>query len=118
MKKLKRGCIKYKGKLPFKCFHCGKIGRFSYKCPYRDNRDNNDEEDHNRNERRKTYKGGISENNKRSNKQKKSLYSKENSSSLDDDSDDDPKELLFMDIKEEHEDENFGEQEQNALMRC
>ena len=24
----------YKGKLPFKCFNCGKIRHFSHKCPY------------------------------------------------------------------------------------
>jgi hypothetical protein len=32
--KLHKGSGKYKGKLPFKCFNCGKIGHFPSKCPY------------------------------------------------------------------------------------
>lgn len=34
MRKLKKGSGKYKGKLPFKCFNCGKIRNFASKCPY------------------------------------------------------------------------------------
>jgi hypothetical protein len=33
VKKLKKGSSKYKGKLPFKCFNCGRIGHFANKCP-------------------------------------------------------------------------------------
>ena len=32
--KLQKGFRKYKGKIPFKCFNCGKIGHFQSKCPY------------------------------------------------------------------------------------
>ena len=32
--KLERGTGKYKGKLPLKCFNCGRIGHFSTKCTY------------------------------------------------------------------------------------
>ena len=32
IKKLQKGFGKYKGKLPFKCFNCGKIGHFANKC--------------------------------------------------------------------------------------
>jgi hypothetical protein len=34
IKKLQKGSGKYKGKLPFKCFNCGKVGNFVAKCPY------------------------------------------------------------------------------------
>ena len=33
--KLKRGTCKYKGKIPLKCFSCGKIGNFVEKIPFR-----------------------------------------------------------------------------------
>ena len=32
--RLNKGTGKYKGKLPLKCFNCGRIGHFSHKCPY------------------------------------------------------------------------------------
>ncbi|XP_057819106.1 uncharacterized protein LOC131032184 [Cryptomeria japonica] len=34
VRKLKKGSSKYKGKHPFKCFNCGKIGHFAAKYPY------------------------------------------------------------------------------------
>ena len=37
VRKLKRGIGKYKGKLPLKCFSCGNIGDFSFKCMYAKN---------------------------------------------------------------------------------
>jgi len=49
IRKLKKWPGKYKGKLPFKCFNCGKIRHFSNKCPYPKQEDNEEEEAYNQN---------------------------------------------------------------------
>ena len=45
--KIKKGFRKYKGKLPFKWFDCGKIGHFASKFPYPKGEDSDDENDYN-----------------------------------------------------------------------
>jgi hypothetical protein len=35
VRRLITGSGKYKGKFPFKCFNCGKIGHFSNKCSHK-----------------------------------------------------------------------------------
>lgn len=34
VRKLKKGTGRYKGKLSFKCFNCGRIGHYAKKCPF------------------------------------------------------------------------------------
>jgi hypothetical protein len=54
VRRLKKGSGKYKGKLTFKCFNCGKIGCFSSKCPHkRKDQTYDDEEKH---KHKKVYK--------------------------------------------------------------
>ncbi|XP_057833096.1 uncharacterized protein LOC131043884 [Cryptomeria japonica] len=43
MRKFKKGKGKYKGKFPFKCFNCGKVGHYASKCPQNES-DSSEEE--------------------------------------------------------------------------
>ena len=111
MRKLKRGTIKYKGKLPLKCFECGRICHFSSKCPYKGNPNNDDENSCKKNKRYQKNKKG---NNGRYDKNK-NLYTKEdNNSSNDDDSDSDNEServiFLAMDAKEVNVDHDESEE--------
>ena len=69
--KLQKGSGKYKGKLTFKCFNCGRIGNFQAKYPY-PKEESKDEDDKN-----KQYKKKGKFHYKKKYKVKKNFYSKE-----------------------------------------
>ena len=80
----------YKGKIPFKCFECGKIGHFASKFPYNKIKDN--DELKNIIITMKEGRCTKEENRKRFNRKKKSLYYNVNNiSSNEYDSDNDTK---------------------------
>jgi hypothetical protein len=82
---------RYKGKLPFKCFKCGKIGHFDHKCPY-PNTNVKEELNFKKTNKRKN------ERKKNPYRQRNNLYTNEDNKSSDD-SDSEADEILFMGIE-------------------
>ena len=90
-KGLQRGTDKYKGKLPFKCFNCGKIGHFASKCPYKDSDKEND------GSTKTSEKQNRRPNQGKFIKKKNNLYSKEETESSSDEDNDD-EEFIFIGV--------------------
>jgi hypothetical protein len=75
VRKLKRGFGKYKGMLPLKSFHCGKVGHFESKCPFKEN---------NTNEKERKGKDKPRESKKKKSFKRNNFYTKEGRSSSSD----------------------------------
>ena len=73
IKKLERGTGRYKGKLPLKCFNCGRIIHFASNCPY-PKQDDIDERESSKNLKKDKIK-----NKKKFNEKKNILYTMEDS---------------------------------------
>ena len=43
VKMLQRGSKRFKGKLRFKCFYCGRVGHYVTKCPHKHNHEKENE---------------------------------------------------------------------------
>lgn len=97
MRKVNKGLGKEKGKFPFKCFNCGRIGNFSSKCSNKNKE--KEEYEHKRNNHQYDSNKGKG---KRNYKQKINLYAREDHSSSNKD-DIDSQEVLFLDMSSKDE---------------
>ena len=112
MRKLHKGIGRYKGKLPLKCFNCGRVGHFVAKCLYPKQEDSDNEEEPNFKENKQKFKKGKGGNKQRFNKKKKVFYTKDDSSSSEKNEDGESK-IIFMGIKDQNFDDNNSQDEEN-----
>lgn len=92
-KRFGTGQGKYKGKLPFKCFNCGKIGHYASRCPKRKDKQGHNDDDDTEERKSKAYF-------RRNNQGRRALVSKQakqhEEEESSNDSDEEPEGLCFM----------------------
>ncbi|XP_043714575.1 uncharacterized protein LOC122662937 [Telopea speciosissima] len=129
-RKLKKGTGKYKDKLPFKCFNCGKVGNFASKCPHKGKIESDDDEEDKRS-KVKGKKKYVSHKTKKFKPKKRSFISKKSidtsKEEFENDSDDVDDHAMFMVFEEKEngsprtsitsEDEEEGEVDFEAELR-
>ena len=107
VKNLIIGSGPYKGKLPLKCFDCGRIWHFVSKCPFNKHSDGEEESNRKTKEYKKKYKKPFQINSCK----KKSLFIKNDSDSSDIDGSDESSNIrLFMDL--DNQNDKFIEEEE------
>ena len=97
---MKKGTGKYKGKLPLKCFGCGRIWHFAAKFPYNKHSDGEEESNRKSKEYKKKYKKSF----QRNSYKKQSLFIKDDSDSSETDESDVISDIrLFMAIENQND---------------